>query len=292
MEENKTYCVYIHENKINSKKYIGQTCQKPKDRWDSGHGYKTCTYFNNAINKYGWDNFEHIIFADNLTKEEANKTEQYLIEFYDTMNPQNGYNLTKGGEGVCGFKMTEEQRQKISIAQTGKEVSEETRRKIGEIHKGMKHSDESKEIMREKHKKENLSKETLEKMSNTAKERFSAPENNPFFGKHHTSETCELLSDIAKNRFADKANHPMYGKHHKEETKQKLREISVSKGIIQFSLDKNIIETFNSIREAERKTGVAHQHIIKCCKSESFKKTAGGYYWMYQDEYLKNNVPS
>lgn len=286
MEEIKTYCVYIHENKINGKRYVGQTCQKPEERWDSGRGYKTCTYFYNAIQKYGWNEFEHIIFVDNLNKEEANEIEQYLIKFYDTMNPQNGYNLTKGGEGISGFKMTEEQKKKISMAQTGKEVSEETRRKIGEIHRGMKHTDEAKEIMREKHKKENLSKETLEKMSNTAKERLSIPENNPFFGKHHTDEVRKLLSDITKDRLSNKENHPMYGKSHNEETKKKLREASNTKSIIQFSLTKDVIKIFDSTRGAERETGVAHQHIIKCCKSEPFKKTAGGYYWMYESEYV------
>ena len=289
MEESRTYCIYIHENKINGKRYVGQTCQKPKDRWDNGHGYKTCTYFNNAILKYGWDNFEHIIFAENLSKTEANKIEKELIEFYDTMNPQKGYNLTKGGEGVSGFKMTDEQKKKIGMAQIGKEISEETRQKLREIRKGMKHSEESKEIMREKHKRENLSEETLEKMSNSAKERLAIPENNPFFGKHHTDETCMILSDIAKSRFENKANHPMYGKHHSEETKQKLIDVAPSKGVIQFSLDKNIIGIFTSTRGAERETGVAHQHIIKCCKDEPFKKTAGGYYWMYKNQYYDVN---
>jgi group I intron endonuclease len=286
MEKIKSYCVYIHENKINGKKYVGQTCQKPKDRWDSGRGYKTCTYFNHAIQKYGWDNFEHIIVAENLTKEEANKIEKELISFYDTMNPQYGYNLTSGGEGISGFKLTDEQRKKISEAQIGKEVSDETRRKIGESHIGMKHTDEAKEIMRKKHLRENLSQETLEKMSSSAKKRLEAPENNPFFGKHHTDETCALLSDIAKNRFENKENHPMYGKHHTDETKQKLIDVAPSKSVIQFSLDKNIVKIFISTRGAERETGIAHQHIIKCCKDEPFQRTAGGYYWMYKDEYL------
>ena len=60
---NDTYCVYMHTNKINNKKYVGMTCQRPEKRWNSGNGYKSCTLFYRAIEKYGWDGFEHEIIA-------------------------------------------------------------------------------------------------------------------------------------------------------------------------------------------------------------------------------------
>ena len=97
----KVYTVYCHNNKINNKKYIGITCQKPKYRWGKdGHNYSLQTKFYNAILKYGWDNFDHIILEENLEEQEALKSEQKYIEKYNSIS--NGYNVsTGGGVGYC-----------------------------------------------------------------------------------------------------------------------------------------------------------------------------------------------
>lgn len=162
MNEDKKYCVYIHTNKINNKKYIGQTCQTPPERrWQNGQGYFNSTHFYNAIKKYGWDNFEHEIIAQNLTMSEANELESKLIAKYKTMNQEYGYNLTSGGDGHAfseisiqrmsdahkGYRFTEEQKRKLSIAKKGKKLSDETKRKISEARIGFKFSDEAKSKM-------------------------------------------------------------------------------------------------------------------------------------------------
>lgn len=97
---NDTYCVYMHINKINEKKYVGQTKygDDPNKRWRNGLGYELSSYFYHAIQKYGWDNFEHEVIASNLTQEEANHFEELLIEKLETTNPDKGYNLKSGGE--------------------------------------------------------------------------------------------------------------------------------------------------------------------------------------------------
>lgn len=106
------YTVYQHRNKINNKSYIGITNKPIKQRWKNGFGYLNQDFYN-AIQKYGWDNFEHIILKQFLSEEEAKKLEQYYIEYFDSYN--NGYNRSRGGEsGFSGGHHSEESKQNIS----------------------------------------------------------------------------------------------------------------------------------------------------------------------------------
>ena len=91
--------IYLHRNKINNKVYIGQTIQSLDERWKNGLGYKNSYYFYNAIQKYGWNNFEHIILEQNedWTQEELNNKEKEYIKLFNATNPQYGYNICEGG---------------------------------------------------------------------------------------------------------------------------------------------------------------------------------------------------
>lgn len=147
------YTVYIHKNKVNGKVYIGQTCQKPSRRWGiNGSGYKGQPFYA-AIQKYGWNNFEHIILKQNLSLEEANLWEKYYIKKYNSSNSNFGYNCTLGGKS---FKVSELTRKKMSEAHKGNKLSEEQKRKIKINNKGkhsFKHTLEAKNKIKEKHKR-------------------------------------------------------------------------------------------------------------------------------------------
>lgn len=93
------YKVYVHINKINGKRYYGITKQKVEERWKNGMGYKGQFFFNEIV-AYGWNNFEHIVLFDSLTKEEAELMEQMYIALYDTTNEEKGYNISFGGKSV------------------------------------------------------------------------------------------------------------------------------------------------------------------------------------------------
>ena len=168
------YTVYQHKNKINGKIYIGITSQKPEDRWGSqGCNYKSSPHFYSAIQKYGWNNFEHNILFTGLTKEQACLKEQELIKEYDLMNREFGYNSTSGGDI---FVMNEETKQKISQAMMGNKnglghpCSEEKKKKISEAQKGRKFTKEHKQKLSEAAKNRHVScsedkKQTLKEKS-------------------------------------------------------------------------------------------------------------------------------
>lgn len=91
------YYIYIHTNKIDNKKYVGKTSQKPKYRWNNGKGYKKAPEFWEAIQKYGWNNFNHEIVYETKSKEEADLQEKEFIKKYNTQNEKYGYNIMSGG---------------------------------------------------------------------------------------------------------------------------------------------------------------------------------------------------
>lgn len=108
-------CIYRHwivNDKGIEKSYIGlhSGSQPEKDRWGkNGNGYKPqndkkFTKFYNAIKKYGWDSFNHVILewieAETIEKLMVllNEKEKYYINQYDSY--YNGYNSTFGGEGI------------------------------------------------------------------------------------------------------------------------------------------------------------------------------------------------
>ena len=144
MIENK-WRVYVHVNKADGKRYVGITSKpKPEHRWNGGRGYKENPHFYAAIEKYGWDEFEHIIVESGLTHEEAKEMECSLISLWKTQDRNFGYNMTSGGEGTPGYHPSEETRKKLSAARMKENLSEETLKRRSAGLRGRKFSDEHK----------------------------------------------------------------------------------------------------------------------------------------------------
>jgi len=94
--------IYKATNKINNKIYIGQTTNTLQYRAnqhfrEAKREDRPNTYFHNAIEKYGFENFTFEVIDSANIIDELNLKEQYWIRFYDSTNKQIGYNLDSGG---------------------------------------------------------------------------------------------------------------------------------------------------------------------------------------------------
>ena len=194
---NKQYKIYAHINKINGKVYIGQTCYRNiNQRWRHGEGYKHSPHFYNAIQKYGWENFEHIIlFEDICGYELADAIERELIQKYQSNNSEYGYNISSGGS--YGRTLTDETKNKIRISKIGdknpnyqKSPSYITRQRMTASHKGIKQSDEWINKRKRVGEQNGMYGRTLSKESKELISKKTKGGNNP------SAKRCFLFSNI------------------------------------------------------------------------------------------------
>ena len=125
--------IYRATNVVNDKVYTGQTRtdrwkegQIPiEERWkeEVGDAYrrqsrgKELRYIENAIIKYGPDNF--ILIQEDIAQNqgELDAKETFWIDKHDSMNPDKGYNLKEGGRGG---RLSEQAKEKLSRVRSEK----------------------------------------------------------------------------------------------------------------------------------------------------------------------------
>lgn len=281
--DEKIWNVYVHTSPSN-KKYVGITSQVPEKRWCNGKGYTYNSHFNNAIKKYGWDNFQHEVIYQNMSRQDAKEMEIALIKQYNSNNAKFGYNRTIGGDGASGVRRfgklnsfynkhhTDETKQKISIANreayqknpnlaSHSPVSEKRKTQIGLEH--------SKPIMQ-------------------------YDLNMNFIQEHKSLLDLEKLgyrrASIRAVCMGKRDSYQNYIWKYKNDADAWLSGYVVgtkTKNI--FCLDKNylLIGTYKSYSEASRETGINRHGISEACKSENHLYF--GFYWFYKDDYSKLN---
>lgn len=244
--QEQSYELYCHTNTVNGKKYVGITMRGAEKRWGANGSRYKGQALGYAIEKYGWDAFEHEVLLTGLTKKQAEEEERRLIEELGTMVP-NGYNLTSGGN--LGAVLSDESREKLrsvhlgkpkkpeAIAKTaaahqGKVVSDETRKKLSEARKGLKESEE---------------------------------------WRRHISEGCKgkKWTESQRQKVKETRVYP------------KGAEVKTAKRVAQYTKDGTLVRTFGCIRDAEKSIGNGH-HIAECCKGKV--GSAGGFVWRYIDD--------
>lgn len=134
------FIIYRHVNKLNGKSYVGCVVSHKgiRSRWlrhVSDSKKNSSSIFHRAIALYGDgdDVWDHFSLCEVETLEEAKEQEKYWISVYRSNGLKEGgagYNMTDGGDGVEGYKHTEEAKRFISELHKGKSKSEETKKKM------------------------------------------------------------------------------------------------------------------------------------------------------------------
>lgn len=178
----KKFCGIYKITSPNGRCYIGKAVDIYK-RWSyyNSSNRKRQPLLFRSLNKYGRD--AHIFEIIHECEEKwLNFLEMFYIRLYQSFDKKYGMNSTLGGDGIYGYKHTEET--KIKIA------------RYGENHHqfGKPRTPESREKMRNSHLGKTLSKETREKLSVAGKGRIS-----PMRGRKLTQITLDKRYKVIIN---------------------------------------------------------------------------------------------
>lgn len=154
--------IYKITNKINNKIYIGMTTKDIEVRWkqhlkvSKSKNDRNHRAIHKAILKYGVENFtfEKLHETDIIDLDHLKELEIKYIKEYNSF--KNGYNLTKGGDGTYGYKLSQKQKDHLSKLYLGTKLSDEHKNNItkGLLNRHYKTSDETKlKIKNSRHKK-------------------------------------------------------------------------------------------------------------------------------------------
>jgi len=149
--------IYKITNLVNLKCYIGKTERCIQERWSTHkrlliRGKHLNSYLQAAWDKHGEANFSFEVIED-FNPEfnfDINALERFWIEDYKSNDREFGYNLTAGGEGSAGRKLSERHKAKIRSANLGnkhnlgRKLSEAHKAKISATNLGYNHTEEAK----------------------------------------------------------------------------------------------------------------------------------------------------
>lgn len=262
--------IYKISTPCSNKVYIGKTEQTIEDRFlghiratNNGSSY----HIHNAMRKYGIENFK-IEQIEECSVDILSERESYWIDYYDSFN--NGYNMTKGGDGNTLYDYKEIADKYLELENEA-ETADFFGCSKGTVQSACKAYDIT--IKRNVQQKGFWDTEQGQKRKEKLRKQFI--KNNP--NKNGLSkEHKQKLSEAKKGKYCGK-NSPNYGKHPSEETKQKMiKNSAMAKKVLCVETG----EIYSSALQAAKAVGLkSSSGISKCCIGE--RKTAGKYHWQY-----------
>lgn len=300
------WTVYIHivpkeiSGYGHDKYYVGITSQKnPSYRWGkNGARYdERHPYFRRAIDKYGWNNMQHEIIANHLTKSEACDMEKTLIKELQSNNNEYGYNCTNGGEGTSGYKPSAESLKKMSESKMGHVVTPETIDIVRKKNKGIKVSEEVKLQRIKNHPDQSYGNNPF------AKEIYQFSLDGNFIRKFSAiAEARDLLNLNSNSISRSTRSHKPYKDYYWESKenvievngeykiihKQEINENNIGKKreVFQFALDGNFINSYNSIAEASKHSNDSYISIFNDINNKSTKCVNRSFIWRIESDII------
>jgi hypothetical protein len=270
-------CIYITTNKVNGKKYIGQSKYNNLSYLGSGKLLKQ------AIKKYGKDNFcKKIIVKGHFNYALLNELEIHYIQLYNAVNNNNFYNLKRGGNNT-GVKHKKEH---ITKLKNWKENP------ILKINKNKKLHNQ---IVKKANKASVLStsKTVYEfnenyKVINIFNSTSSAAST---YNLHSTNIAYACRNNSNKNKIIYKTGGRLFSYTNKILSIPKAEFIAKRnfKKVIMYNNSYNIIKIFNSVNECSRELSLGKESIKRHCKKENktFNKNI-----MYEEDFklLKQSI--
>lgn len=288
--------IYMFINKISGKMYVGQTTNEAKrirrHLYAANHPNSTKNEgqpFVHALREYGIENFDYVVLervsAENMAKLKMilDDKERAYIELYDSVNK--GYNVTKGGSGMLGYKLSDEAKMSISKNNLGRKLTDKHKKAIGESSKKMWANPEYRKHMSELMSGENNPMYGIRLCGSL----------NHSFGKHLSEEQKRKISEAKKGK---------PGHSQSEEHKEKLRKLFAGvpktdehrrkisetltgriceekrKPIRQYTKEGIFIKEWYCISDAQNELNIVH--ISECANRK--RNYAGGYIWRYKDD--------
>lgn len=230
--------IYMIENLVDHKKYIGQTINYNRRLYLHLHylrnGIHVNKHLQRAWDKYGESNFRFNLFHDltteleGLSREEEKKLlddyEISWIKFYKSSNSDFGYNLSEGGDGAIllgernpmyGKHRDETVKHKISTTlrtnkshagekngRFGKPVSDEVREKISNANSGRVQSEEERRMRSHAMRAANMKPENIAKRE-ARKNDHARKKRYAELGKARRKYTDEFVEQIRSEYTTD-----------------------------------------------------------------------------------------
>ena len=110
--------------------------------------------------------------------------------------------------------------------------------------------------------------ETKKKISETLKNKINRVFSKPQLGKPHTEETKKKISESLK------------GKKKSKETKENMSNSRKKYKVLQFSIDGNLLNTFNGCSEAAKSVNCSKSIISLCCNGKI--NSVKNFIWKYE----------